>query len=89
MLAALLGLALGDVLSIVVFRSNPGYLSFAFPVGAQRIVTWQSVAIAVGAGLLAAAIGVLTPLREIWSRARAARRWIASVSILAGDGSRL
>ena len=62
--AALLGLALGEVLSIVVFRSNPGYLSFAFPVGSQRVVTWHSVAIAAGAGLLAACIGVLIPLWE-------------------------
>jgi putative ABC transport system permease protein len=66
-LAALLGLALGDLLSLVVFRSNPGYLSFAFPVGSQRIVTWQSVAVAAGAGLLAACVGVLIPLREIFS----------------------
>lgn len=69
-LAALLGLALGELLSILVFGSNPGYLSFAFPVGSQRIVTWQSVAIAVGAGLLAACVGVLTPLRDIWTGAR-------------------
>jgi putative ABC transport system permease protein len=69
-LAALLGLVLGDVLSIVVFGSSPGYLSLAFPVGAQRVVTWQSVVLAVGAGLLAAAIGVLTPLRDIWTHAK-------------------
>jgi putative ABC transport system permease protein len=70
--AALLGLALGDLLSLAVFRSNPGYLSFAFPVGSQRIITWPSVAIAAGAGLLAACIGVLIPLREIlWSSAPA------------------
>ncbi len=69
-LASLLGLALGDLLSILVFGSNPGYLSFAFPVGSQRIVTWQSVVIAVGAGFLAACVGVLTPLRDIWTRAR-------------------
>jgi putative ABC transport system permease protein len=69
-LASLLGLALGELLSIVVFGTNPGYLSFAFPVGSQRIVTWQSIAIAVAAGFLAACVGVLTPLRDIWTRAR-------------------
>jgi putative ABC transport system permease protein len=37
-------------------------LSIAFPIGSQRIVTWQSIALAVLAGLLAAAIGVLAPL---------------------------
>lgn len=67
-LASLLGLALGELLSITLLHSNPGYLSFAFPVGSQRIVTWQSVVLAAGAGLLAACIGVLTPLREIFSR---------------------
>jgi putative ABC transport system permease protein len=71
-LAALLGLVLGDVLSIVVFGSNPGYLSLAFPVGSQRVVTWQSIVLAVGAGLLATAIGVLTPLRDIWTHAKEA-----------------
>lgn len=66
--ASLLGLVIGDVLSLTLFHSNPGYLSFAFPVGSQRIVTGQSIALAVGAGMLAACIGVLTPLRDIFSR---------------------
>ncbi len=66
--ASLLGLALGDLLSITLFHSNPGYLSFAFPVGSQRIVTWETVALAVGTGMVAACIGVLTPLHEIFSR---------------------
>jgi putative ABC transport system permease protein len=66
--ASLVGLALGDLLSITLFHSNPGYLSFAFPVGSQRIVTWQTVVLAGGTGLVAACIGVLTPLRDIFSR---------------------
>ncbi len=64
-LACILGLALGDLLSIAVFHAIPGYLSFAFPVGTGRIVTWKSVALAVGAGLTAAIAGVLWPLRDI------------------------
>jgi putative ABC transport system permease protein len=67
-LASVLGLALGELLSLTLLHSNPGYLAFAFPVGSQRIVTWQSIALAASAGLLAACIGVLTPLREIFSR---------------------
>jgi putative ABC transport system permease protein len=63
-LAALLGLALGDLLSAVLFSSNPGYLSFAFPIDAQRIVTWQSIALATCGALLAAFVGVLAPLRK-------------------------
>ncbi len=68
--ASLVGLALGDLLSIVAFNSPPGFLSFAFPIGSQRIVTWESVLLAVGAGALAACFGVLTPIRDIWVRSR-------------------
>jgi putative ABC transport system permease protein len=66
--ACLLGLILGKVLSMLLFGTSPGYLSFGFPIGSAQIVTWQSVAIAVGAGMLAACIGVLTPLRDVWTR---------------------
>jgi putative ABC transport system permease protein len=67
-LASLAGLALGELLSLGLFSANPGYLSLGFPVGFQRIVTWQSVAIALGGGVLAAVVGVLAPLRrEIYS----------------------
>jgi putative ABC transport system permease protein len=65
LLACILGLALGDLLSVAVFHATPGYLSFAFPVGNDRIVTWQSVALSIGAGMLAAGVGVLWPLRDI------------------------
>lgn len=58
------GLALGDLLSVYVFRASPSYLAFAFPVGSQRIVTWQGVTFSVSGGLAAAATGVLAPLRR-------------------------
>ena len=85
-LACILGLALGELLSIAVFHSTPGYLSFAFPVGNERIVTWQSVALSICAGLAAACVGVLWPLRDILARPAARRsattehrrRWIAA-----------
>jgi putative ABC transport system permease protein len=68
LLACVLGLALGQELSIHLFRSNPGYLSSAFAVGSQRVVSAQSVVVAVGGGMLAACVAVLSPLREILSR---------------------
>jgi putative ABC transport system permease protein len=61
-LASVLGLVLGELLSSALFSTSPGYLSFAFPVGAQRIVSWQSIVIAVGGAMLAAGAGVLAPL---------------------------
>jgi putative ABC transport system permease protein len=66
--ASALGLALGEELSIHLFHSNPAFLSLAFAVGAQRVVSWQSVAIAVGGGMLAAVVAVLSPLRDIVAR---------------------
>ena len=81
-LGTLLGLALGEALSIVVFRANPGYLAFAFAVGEQRIVTWQSVALAAGAGMAAACIGVLAPLHDVLVRR------LRSSPELAGDRRR-
>jgi putative ABC transport system permease protein len=68
--ASIVGLVVGDLLSIVVFSSPPGFLSLAFPIGSQRIITWESVLIAVGAGAIASCIGVLTPVRDIWTRTR-------------------
>ncbi len=67
-LACIVGLALGEAISLTVFHPDAGYLSFGFPIGSQRIVTWQNVAIAVGRRLLAACVGVLSPVREIFSR---------------------
>ena len=68
MLACTLGLVLGEELSIHLFHAAPGYLSSAFAVGSARTVSWQSVAVAVGGGTLAALVAVLSPLRAILSR---------------------
>jgi putative ABC transport system permease protein len=74
-LASVLGLALGEVLSVALFSANPGYLSFAFPIGPQRVISSWSVVLAAGGGMLAAATGVLAPLRaEITERSASATR---------------
>ena len=88
-LACVLGLAIGEVLSRFVFGAAPGYLSFAFPIANSRIVSWHSVVLAIGAGLVATAVGVLWPLRDAFSRplrddgARVGRgrRWIAALVV--------
>jgi putative ABC transport system permease protein len=67
-IACALGLLLGDELSIHLFHSNPGYLSSAFAVGTERVVNWQSIAIAVVGGMAAASIAVLSPFKDIVSR---------------------
>jgi len=71
LLASLVGLGFGELLSARLFNAKPGYLSLGFPVGTQRIVTWQSVALALLGGVLAATIGVFAPLRREMFAARA------------------
>jgi putative ABC transport system permease protein len=68
LIGSALGLALGDELSIRLFHANPGFLSSAFAVGSTRVVSAQSVLIAVLGGMLAAVVAVLSPLRDILSR---------------------
>jgi putative ABC transport system permease protein len=63
--ASAIGLALGDLLSKRGFGTDVSYLAGAFPLGDQRVVTASSVVIAVGGGMLAAALGVLAPLRGV------------------------
>ena len=60
-----LGLGLGEIVSRAGFSSDVAFLSGAFPIGDERVVTWRSVAIAAVAGLLAAAAGVLAPVRDV------------------------
>jgi putative ABC transport system permease protein len=68
LLACALGLALGEELSIHLFHSNPGYLSSAFAVGSQRVVSAKSILIAIAGGMFAASVAVLSPLKDIVSR---------------------
>jgi putative ABC transport system permease protein len=63
-LGTALGLVAGELLSRGGFSSNVDFLSGAFPIGDERVVTWQSIAIASVGGLLAATFGVLAPVRE-------------------------
>ena len=67
LIATALGLLLGDELSIHLFHSNPGYLSSAFALGSERVVSAQSIAIAAGGGMVAACVAVLSPMRDILS----------------------
>lgn len=62
---SLVGLLAGQQLAQTVFADAPDYLSAAFAVGSQQLVTWDSAAIAAGCGLLAAIVAVLVPVRDV------------------------
>jgi putative ABC transport system permease protein len=63
-LACVLGLALGDELSLHVLRSDPAFLSLAFAFGTQHVLSVRSVAFALAGGMLAATVAVLSHVRE-------------------------
>jgi putative ABC transport system permease protein len=94
-LGCALGLVLGDLLSIAAFHRAPGYLASAFPVGNSRIVSLQSVVLAVAAGGASAVGGVLWPMRAVLlgpSGERSRRSWavirvVLGVSCLGATGA--
>ena len=61
LIGSVLGLLVGDAISLVAFRSLPGYLTAAFPIGSQRVIGWQTIAIAIGAGMIAAFAAAALP----------------------------
>lgn len=87
--ACAIGLALGDLLSIAVFHSTPGYLTFAFPVGNNRIVTAQSIVLAVVTGVLASLAGTFWPLMETFRFSRLRPRQTRARRIPSAKGIRL
>jgi putative ABC transport system permease protein len=68
---SLLGLLAGDVVSLVAYRTIPGYIAAAFAIGGQRVIGPETVLIAFVGGMIAAFAAAILP-------AMAALRWGAS-----------
>jgi putative ABC transport system permease protein len=68
LVASVVGVLAGDALSQTVFNQVPDYLTFAFPVGTQRVLSLTTVVIALGCGLLAALLASLPPVLDLRSR---------------------
>lgn len=66
-IASTAGLVLGEVLLRTLFGSVPDYLTFAFPVGTERIVEPWIVALAFGGGMLAVLLASLRPAFDLRS----------------------
>ncbi len=92
--ASVLGLALGEILSRTAFAPSPGYLALAFPVGVGRVVELRTIGVAVVGGLLASLLATFVPLLPtLWPRsvrgaayvrgglARAPKRWAFGAGI--------
>jgi putative ABC transport system permease protein len=66
--ASVVGLLLGDLLSRDAFHAAPGYLSYAFAVGDQRVVSLGAVLLAIAGGLTATCVAALRPLSDLLAR---------------------
>jgi putative ABC transport system permease protein len=64
-IASLLGLAFGEVLSHTLFGQIPNYLIFAFPISSQQIVTASTILVPMACGVLAALLASLPPLLDL------------------------
>jgi putative ABC transport system permease protein len=68
LVASLVGVALGEVLSRTLFHQVPVYLAVAFPINAHQVVSLTTILLALGAGVLATLLAALPPLFDIRSR---------------------
>ncbi len=69
---AVVGLLAGDAISLIAFRSLPGYIAAAFPVGGGRVVGAQTILLALGGGILAAFAAAALPSVRIMRAGAAA-----------------
>lgn len=79
------GLIAGDLISLIAFRSLPGYIAAAFPVGGGRVVDAQTILLSVGGGILAAfAAAALPSVRVLRAGAAAEPDAVGRTLSLAG-----
>jgi putative ABC transport system permease protein len=63
--ASLIGVGLGDVLSRALFQRAPDFLSAAFPIGTEQVVHVGTVLLALACGVLATVLASVAPLLDL------------------------
>jgi putative ABC transport system permease protein len=58
---AIIGLLAGDVISLIAYRTTPGYIAAAFAIGGQRVIGTPTILIALCGGMLAAFAAATLP----------------------------
>jgi putative ABC transport system permease protein len=66
--ASAAGLLLGYVLAETLFGGLPEFLTLSFPIGNKPIITAPTIALSLGAGVLATLVASAAPLRDLSSR---------------------
>lgn len=64
-MASLVGLVAGDVLSRTIFHTTPSYLATAFPLGTQTVVGLSAVLISFAGGVIATCLAAAPPLFDL------------------------
>jgi putative ABC transport system permease protein len=65
LVASVVGVLAGDVLSRSIFHETPGYLSAAFPLGTQTVIGWQPVVFSLVGGVIATCLAAAPPLFDL------------------------
>ncbi len=60
-IGSVVGLIAGDLISLLAYRSVPGYIAAAFAIGGQRVIGLETVLLAFGCGVAAAFIAAGIP----------------------------
>ena len=66
--ASLVGLAIGDVLSRTIFHTTPSYLSAAFALGTQTVIGVRPLLVSFAGGVLATCLAAAPPLLDLRRR---------------------
>jgi putative ABC transport system permease protein len=64
-IASLVGLLIGDVLSRTIFHTTPSYLATAFPLGTQTVIGLRPLLIAFVGGVIATCLAAAPPLLDL------------------------
>jgi putative ABC transport system permease protein len=65
LVASVIGMLIGDLLSRGIFHETPGYLAAAFPLGTQTVIGWQPIAFSAIGGVAATCLAAAPPLLDL------------------------
>lgn len=65
LVASVVGVIIGDILSRSLFHETPGYLAAAFALGTQTVIGWQPVVFSIAGGVIATCLAAAPPLLDL------------------------
>jgi putative ABC transport system permease protein len=65
LVASLVGVFVGVLLSHGLFHESPGYLAAAFPLGTQTVIGWRPITLSIAGGIVATCLAATPPLLDL------------------------